>query len=102
MKKMSRKKRVFTNEFKTEAVSYVAKHPTLTIAEAAKNLGVSMSALNRWRKEASQSGNGKVKMVGSGNYQSEEAKENARLRRELRDTKDALDILKKAISILGE
>lgn len=30
------------------------------------------------------------------------AKENARLKRELRDTKDALEILKKAISILGE
>jgi len=31
-----------------------------------------------------------------------EAKENARLKKELRDTKDALDILKKAISILGK
>ncbi len=28
-------------------------------------------------------------------------KENARLRKEFRDTKDALEILKKAISILG-
>ena len=29
-------------------------------------------------------------------------KENIQLRRELRDTQDALDVLKKAISILGE
>ena len=41
-------------------------------------------------------------MRGSGNDASEEAKENARLRKELRDTKDALEIFKKAISILGE
>ena len=33
---------------------------------------------------------------------SDEAKEIARLQRELRDTKDALEILKKAISILGK
>ena len=32
---------------------------------------------------------------------SEEAKEIARLQRELRDTKDALEVLKKAIGILG-
>ena len=38
---------------------------------------------------------------GSGNYASEEAKEIARLQRELRDTKDALEVLKKAIGILG-
>lgn len=31
---------------------------------------------------------------GSGNYSSDEAKEIARLQRELRDTKDALEILK--------
>ena len=31
-----------------------------------------------------------------------EAKEIARLKRELRDTQDALDVLKKAINILGK
>lgn len=41
-------------------------------------------------------------MHGTGNYASDEAKEIAQLKRELRDTKDALDILKKAISILGK
>ncbi len=39
---------------------------------------------------------------GRGNYESDEAKENARLRRELRDAQDVLEILKKAISILGD
>lgn len=35
------------------------------------------------------------------NYASDEAKEIARLKKELRDTQDALEILKKAIGILG-
>ncbi|MFR3320746.1 MAG: hypothetical protein ACLTSZ_05660 [Lachnospiraceae bacterium] len=40
--------------------------------------------------------------VVRGNYASDEAKEIARLQRELRDTKDALEVLKKAIGILGK
>lgn len=39
---------------------------------------------------------------GSGNYSSDEQKEIARLKRELRDAQDALDVLKKAIGILGK
>ena len=45
-----------------------------------------------WVK-AARDNNGVVPTRGSGNYSSDEAKENARLKRELRDTKDALDIL---------
>jgi transposase len=37
-----------------------------------------------------------------GNYESDETKEIARLRKELRDTQVALDILKKAIGIPGK
>ena len=44
---------------------------------------------------------GTVPTRGSGNYSSDEAKEIARLKRKLRDAEDALDVLKKAISILG-
>ena len=43
-----------------------------------------------------------VSTRGSGNYASDIEKENARLRRELRDAKDALDVFKKAISISGK
>lgn len=39
---------------------------------------------------------------GSGNYASDEDKEIARLKRELRDAKDAINVLKKAISILDK
>ncbi len=45
---------------------------------------------------------GDIESRGSGNYASDEAKEIARLKRELRDAQDALEVLKKAINILGK
>lgn len=45
---------------------------------------------------------GFVPARGRGNYESDEAKEIARLKKELRDTQDALEILKKAMGILGK
>ena len=69
--------------------------------ECAKNLGIGHSTLNRWIKKYREN-NGEIPSPGSGNYMSDEQKEIARLKRELRDTQDALDVLKKAISILGQ
>lgn len=65
----------------------------------AKNIGTSRTALFSWIKKAKDN-NGDVPTRESGNYQSDEVKENARLCKELRDTQNALEILKKAISIL--
>ncbi|RQV92489.1 MAG: transposase [Calditrichaeota bacterium] len=92
--------RQFTKEFKEEAVRYYLEHKDLGLAVCANNLGTSRTALSAWVKKAKEN-KGEVPTRGSGNYQSDEAKENARLRKELRDTQDALEILKKAISILG-
>jgi len=94
------KTRIFTQEFKEDAVRYRKEHPELSLQKVASNLGVSMSALRRWVSSANKD-NGTVETRGSGNYASDEAKEIARLKRELRDKEDALEILKKAISILG-
>jgi transposase len=58
------------------------------------------STLSRWKKQYNDN-EGTVPTRGSGNYSSDEAKEIARLKRKLRDAEDALDVLKKAISILG-
>lgn len=90
----------YTEEFKKDAVRYWEEHKDLGISACAKNLGVSKSALSGWRKSYIEN-EGSVSTRGRGNYESDEAKENARLRKELRDTQDALEILKKAISILG-
>ena len=46
-------------------------------------------------------GTNRMPYRGSGNYATDEQKEIARLKRELRDANDALDVLKKAIGILG-
>ncbi len=100
----------YTEDFKRDAVTYWKEHPELGISKCAKNLGVSKcaknlgvskSALSTWAKMYEQN-NGAVPTRGRGNYESDEAKEIARLKKELRDTQDALDILKKAIGILGK
>jgi transposase len=91
----------YSQQFKEDAVRYRKDHPELTLRKAAGNLGISESALKNWMK-SSKEHEGAVPTRGSGNYASDEAKEIARLQRELRDTKDALEILKKAISILGK
>lgn len=100
---MARKiRKTFDNEFRNNAIRYAQEHNEMTMTEVANNLGVGKSTLSRWMSEAKQSEIGSVEMRGTGNYASDEAKEIAQLKRELRDTKDALDILKKAISILGK
>lgn len=93
-------KRTFTQEFKEDAVRYRNEHPELSIQKVASNLGISISALRRWIDISGKSG-GTIETRGTGNYASEEAKEIARLKRELRDKEDALEVLKKAIGILG-
>ena len=90
-----------TQQYKEDAVRYALSHPELTQKECAKNLGIGLSTLGRWIKLYREN-NGEVPSPGSGNYASDEQREIARLKRELRDTQDALDVLKKAISILGK
>ena len=96
-----RTRKVFDNDFRNDAVCYVKDHKDLSVKEAAINLGGGKSTLQKWIHDSKLAENETLEMRGTGNYESEEAKEIARLKRELRDTKDALEILKKAISILG-
>ncbi len=98
---MSRKKPQHTKQFKLDAINYRKEHPDLTQAEVAKNLGIGVSTLARWEAQFRDC-DGDIPVRGSGNYESDEAKEIARLKRELRDAQDALDVLKKAIGILGK
>jgi transposase len=88
-------------EFKTDALNYRKLHPELTVDEVCKNLGISSASYYKWLKEAGAN-DGVITVRGSGNYASDEAKEIARLQRELKAKDEALRILKKAIGILGE
>ena len=87
-------------QFKLDAVQYYLDHKDLGVRGCAENLDVGYSTLNRWLKNFRESGD--IPVRRSGNYASDEQKEIARLRRELRDAQDALDVLKKAINILGK
>ena len=93
---MSRRKKQHDQEFKQNAVKYYLEHPDLTQEDCAKNLGIGLSTLSHWIKQYRET-NGEIPTRGSGNYASDEQKEIARLKRELRDTQDALDVLKKTI-----
>ena len=81
--------------------AYVEEHPDLDMRVCADYLGMPYDTLYGWYKRARRE-----KMQGSSNTLNspltEEEKEILRLKRELRDAKDALEVLKKAISILGE
>ena len=98
---MPRKNKQHDKQFKQDAVQYVYEHPDLTQTECAKNLGISITTLTRWLAQYREH-DGDIPVRGSGNYESDEQKEIARLKRELRDAQDALDVLKKAIGILGK
>ncbi len=98
---MSRKNAHHTKQFKLDAINYRKEHPDLTQVECAKNLGIGVSTLARWEAQF-RDNDGDIPVIGSESYASEEEKEIARLKRELRDAQDALDVLKKAIGILGK
>lgn len=103
---MSGNKRSIDKEFKLNAVKYKEEHPEMTYAQAAQNLGVSISSLTRWIKEFKRSKNtnssGEPDVFrGSGNYASEDKKEIALLKKENQDLKDALEVLKKAMRIVS-
>ena len=91
---MARKNKQHDKQFKLDAVKYVKEHPDLTQVECAKNLGISITTLARWLSQY-RDNDGDIPVRGSGNYATDEQKEIARLKRELRDTQDALDVLKK-------
>ena len=93
--------RRYSDEFKKNALAYVEEHPDLDMRVCADYLGMPYDTLYGWYKRARRE-----KRQGSFDSRNapltEEEKEILRLKRELRDTKDALEVLKKAISILGE
>ena len=94
-------KPVFDDEFKQEVVDYANQHSEESKVSIAKRFGIADSTIHKWVRAASKNGN-KIESRGSGNFSSNETKEIARLRKELKDTQDALKVLKKAIGILGK
>ena len=73
-------------QFKLDAIQYYQDHKDLGVRGCAENLGIGYSTLTKWLKDFRESGD--IPVRGSGNYASDEQKEIARLRRELRDAQD--------------
>ncbi len=91
----------YDEKFKNDALEYRKNHPELSVSAVCRNLGISPPTYYLWKKSAEEN-DGQVKHIGSGNYASDIEEENARLRRELKNSQDALKILKKAMGILAK
>lgn len=90
----------YDNQFKLDAVNYYLDHPELSVDDRVAYLGVPRASIAKWVRQFKDEGT--VGGPGSGNYATDKDKEIARLKRELRDSKAANEILKKAIRILGD
>lgn len=71
-----------------------------SVREVSEELGIGKSTLDNWIRK-SRHNDGKIEVRGSGNYASDKDKEISKLQKELKDTKNALEILKKAMGILN-
>ena len=92
--------RQYSQEFKQNALQYLKDHPDMDKREAATYLGLPYDTLYGWYKKDRREK--KPQAYDESGKLTEEEKEIIRLRRELKNTQDALEILKKAIGILGE
>ena len=72
-----------TNSLNQCNPGYYEDHKDLGVRGCAENLGIGYSTLTKWLKDFRESGD--IPVRGSGNYASDEQKEIARLKRELRD-----------------
>jgi len=86
---MARERRLFSEEFKREAVKLVGQ-PGASKAGIARDLGVGANLLGRWCREANVDG-----QVSGGEKVS--GQEYERMRRELAKVRTERDILKKAL-----
>lgn len=99
---MTKPKKNFTDEFIEGVVQYTLDYPDESLVSVAKKFDIADSIIHVWRKQYLKN-EGKINSRGSGNHASDEAKEIARLKKEPKDTQEAaLDVLKKAIGILGK
>ncbi len=94
---MGNRRRSYSREFKIEAVGLVTEG-SLSISQAARDLGISQTVLGRWKKQF-EAGPEQA-FPGKGNLKPQD-EELAHLRRELAIVRQERDILKKAIGIFS-
>jgi len=94
---MAKVQKTYTKEFKEEAVRLVQTSGK-SIAQVARELGISDSSIHQWRKELAE--NGPEAFPGKG-HQTALEEENRRLKRELERVQQERDILKKVVGIFS-
>jgi transposase len=94
---MHKVQKTYTQEFKREEVR-LAQTSGKSIAQGARELGISDTRVHQWRKELAE--HGPEAFPGSG-HQTALEEENRRLKRELERTRQERDMLKKTLSILS-
>ena len=95
---MGKIQKVYSKEFKEEAVR-LTQTSGKPIAQIARELGISDSAIHGWRKELAEKG--KEAFPGKG-HQTDAEEEIRHLRRELERVQKERDILKKVVSIFSQ
>lgn len=98
---MTKERRVFTKEFKEQAV-ILTESSDKSVAAIAKDLGIRENNLWRWKKELREVGD--RSFPGQGNRQpgTDLEEENRRLKEELLLAQMERDILKKAVAIFSK
>ncbi len=94
---MKKKRRQYTQEFKEEAVKLVTEQG-YQISEAARNLGVNVNVLGRWKRDMERGGEESSGLKGGAALQVELN----RLRKENKRLKIEREILKKAAAFFAK
>ena len=96
---MNKTRRKYDKEFKLMAVNLCLTGKSAS--EVARELGVKPDLVSRWKREHNQFKQGSFSGHGNENM-TDEQKEIAKLKKELREAQLERDILKKAISIFSK
>ena len=96
---MGEGRRIYSREFKEDAVRLLDT-TSKTAREIEDDLGIGRGVLYRWRKQMQEEHEQGIRAFpGNGNPRDEEL---ARLRKELAETREERDILRKAVAIFSK
>ncbi len=96
---MTKKVRIYSDEFKSEAVKKITDNNG-NISATAKQLGIAMQTLSNWHNKANQG-----KLVGTEQYDPQliaVLEKNKRLKRQLKVAEEEREILKKATAYFAK
>ena len=93
------RRRQYTREFKLETVEFLLRGDK-TGVEVARDLGIRVDLLYRWKKEYLNDKN--HSFPGAGHLQNPEEERIRKLERELRSVTEERDILKKVVAIFSK